>query len=172
MFDFTLTQYYVFLGLIVVLTFILILVIALVVRNKNKRIRENIYSGKFISADEFERNWISVKYGKKGVAGYKYNDGPGCYVIMIYSHEPAESERENYENIYIGQSVNVCKRVHNHLNGKGNGDVYADRKMGKPIYVHFERCPEKDMNKLEKNLIAAYKATDSYNTTRGGGKRR
>lgn len=139
---------------------------------KNAEIRNNIASGKFIYYEEFEKNWITAKSGKKGIAGYKYNDGPGCYVIVIFDDWVYDGDFRNYNNIYIGQSVNVCKRVHNHFTGKGKGDVYADIKYGKKAYVRFVPCRKELMNKVEKKLIRAFRATESYNNTRGGAKRR
>lgn len=74
--------------------------------------------------------------------------------------------------VYVGQSLHICNRVRNHLNGKGNGDVYADVREGKPVFVHLERCEEAQMNDLERRLIDAFHATESYNSTRGGAQRR
>ena len=142
------------------------------VRRKNERIRQTIASGQFIYYADFEKDWISAKSGKKGVAGYKYNDTPGCYVITIFSEPVTDDDFFNYENIYIGQSVNVCQRVHNHFNGKGKGDVYADIKYGKFAYVRIVPCKKEEMNKMEKDLIRAFNATASYNSTKGGGIRR
>ena len=141
------------------------------IKKQNEELRENIKSGEFIYYKDFEKDWISAKLGRKGVAGYKYNDTPGCYVITIYN-TPVLQDYMEYENIYIGQSVNVCKRVHNHFNGKGNGDIYADIKYGKFVYVRIVPCHEEEMNTLEKQLIRAFNATSSYNRTRGGGRRR
>ena len=91
---------------------------------------------------------------------------------MIYGSELSNPGGDDYENIYIGQSVKVCQRVHNHFNGKGNGDVYADRKMGKHLCVPFETCSKEGMNALEKRLISVFGATRSYNKTRGGSAQR
>lgn len=157
----------------VLLLFVLCFIIRLIiVHHKNKRIRHTIASGEFIYYADFEKNWISAKYGKKGVAGYKYNDTPGCYVITIFSDPVTDGNFFNYENIYIGQSVNVCQRVHNHFNGKGKGDVYADIKYGKYAYVRIVPCRKEQMNQMEKDLIRAFNATASYNVTKGGGIRR
>lgn len=140
------------------------------VKEKNAELRKSILSGKFISLNDFESRWIEdyprAKRGR-GHIGYKYNDTAGCYVILIFAENPNEVF-SNYENSYIGQSVNICQRVHNHFNGKGNGDVYADRKFGKRLYVQFLPCARKDMNDLEKSLIAAFDSTASYNKTSGG----
>lgn len=140
---------------------------------KRKEIRESIFGGHFISVEEFEKNWmIGGTRGKQGMTGYKYEDGPGCYVILIFDHPVTDDNFTSYDNVYIGQSVNVCQRVHSHFTGKGNGDVYADVRNGKYVYVQFRRCEKEEMNSLEKSLIDAFSATDSYNNTRGGGTRR
>lgn len=137
---------------------------------KRRKIRESIFDGHFLPEKTFERNWIvGGSRGKKGLTGYKYEDGPGCYVILIFNHPVADNDYANYDDVYIGQSVNVCKRVHNHFNGKGNGDVYADVRNGKYAYVQFQRCQKSQMNALEKSLIDAFHATASYNNTKGGG---
>lgn len=140
------------------------------VKKRNAELRNLVLSGRFISLDDFESNWIADRPSAKrgmGHIGYKYNDMAGCYVILIFGEVPNEGF-SNYENSYIGQSVNVCQRVHNHFNGKGNGDVYADRKFGKLIYVQFFPCARENMNSLEKSLIAAFDSTASYNKTKGG----
>lgn len=77
-----------------------------------------------------------------------------------------------YENVYVGQSLHVCSRVRNHLTGHGNGDVYADVRNGKPVFVKIVPCPAQQMNALEKKLIKAFNATSSYNNTAGGSRRR
>lgn len=153
-----------------ILAWTVIILIATADMRKKRRIREKIYAGKFMYYKTFEKNWIisSGKNKSKKQKGLKYEDGPGCYVITIYKRPVAHFNYKNYENIYIGQSVNVYKRVHNHFNGKGNGDVYADIKYGKHVYVRFVRCKKADLNKKEIELISAFNATQSYNKTRGG----
>lgn len=141
------------------------------IKHYNRKLQKRILSGTFIPAREFESHWITHKQGRKGIAGYKYTDGPGCYVIAIYDSDP-QGDFKSYDDIYIGQSVKICQRVHNHLNGKGNGDVYADFKYGRHIYVHFEPCARGEMNNLERSLISSFNATESYNSTKGGGARR
>lgn len=137
-------------------------------RVTNARLRRKIRRGEFIYYTEFEENWI-VK-GADKPTGYKYSDFPGCYVIMIFD-KPVRAKRfMNYENIYIGQSVAVCARVHNHFSGKGKGDVYADIKYGKHAYVRIVPCKAKRLNEMETALIKAFGATESYNKTKGGAK--
>ena len=50
----------------------------------------------------------------------------------------------------------------------GNGDIYADIKYGKWVYVRFVRCEEHEMNDKEIELVATFNATKSYNKTQGG----
>ncbi len=137
-------------------------------RVTNTRLRRKIRRGEFIHYAKFEENWIV--HGAEKPTGYKYADFSGCYVIMIFD-KPVRGKRfVNYENIYIGQSVNVCQRVHNHFNGKGKGDVYADIKYGKEAYVRIVPVKPKRLNDMETALIEAFGATESYNKTKGGAK--
>lgn len=137
-------------------------------RVANARLRRKVRRGGFISSTDFEKNWI-ISGGETPV-GYKYADFPGCYVIMIFASPVRGKRFYNYENIYIGQSVNVCQRVHNHFNGKGKGDIYADIKYGKYAYVRIVPVKAKRLNDMETALIDAFSATDSYNKTKGGAK--
>ncbi len=134
------------------------------------RLRKKIRSGRFIRYTDFEENWrTEADDGSK--TGYKYNDFSGCYVIMLFEKKVHFGRFRNYDNIYIGQSVNVCQRVHNHFSGKGKGDVYADIKYGMEAYVRIIPCRINKLNKTEKKLIEAFAATSSYNRTRGGANR-
>lgn len=134
---------------------------------KQARLRRKVKKGGFVLRDKFEQDWI---IDEKERLGYKYCDLPGCYVILIYD-KPVRGKRfRKWENVYIGQSVNVFQRVHNHFNGKGNGDVYADIKYGKYAYVRIVPVKAKRLNEMEIALIGAFSATDSYNKTKGGAK--
>lgn len=151
----------------------LVLVPVLVIIDKHvraERIKKDIYSGAFIHYKEFEKRWLTAtgtgKHDNRN--GFKYQDGPGCYIITIYNKPVTNGNWKKYENVYIGQSIHVCARVHAHFNGKGNGDIYADIKYGKWVYVRFVRCEEHEMNDKEIELIAAFNATKSYNKTQGG----
>lgn len=135
------------------------------IMNEEKQIERG-----FISMNEFENNWITRKYGNEVISGYQKRQICGCYVILVFD-QPTASYK-NYQDVYVGQSVNVYKRVHNHFNGKGNGDIYADAKYGKYIYVKIIPCEAGEMNQMEKELISFYNATDSYNKTSGGGVKR
>lgn len=134
---------------------------------KQARLRRKVKKGGFVLRDKFEEDWI---IDEKAKLGHKYNDFSGCYVILIFD-KPVRGKRFwGWENIYVGQSVNVCQRVHNHFNGKGNGDVYADIKYGKYAYVRIVPVKAKRLNEMEVALIEAFSATDSYNKTKGGAK--
>lgn len=90
-------------------------------------------------------------------------------MILIFDHEVEDDFWDDFEEVYVGQSENMCQRIHMHLTGKGNGDVYADMRSGKHVYVQFSPCEDEEMNELEKMLIIAYNAKASYNKTHGGG---
>ena len=139
-------------------------------RVRREKIKKEIYNGSFIYYKDFENRWISAtgqgKYGYRD--GFKYQDGSGCYIITIYSKPVKDENWKSYENVYVGQSMHICQRVHNHFNGKGNGDVYADIKYGKWVYVSLVRCEVYEMNDKEIELISVFNATKSYNKTRGG----
>lgn len=164
-----LTQQQILLLIALVLLVILWISVRSGKRATNARLRKRIRSGKFIHYTEFEENWrTQTEDGSR--TGYKYNDFSGCYVIMIFSKRVFFGSFKNYDNIYIGQSVNVCQRVHNHFCGKGKGDVYADIKYGMEAYVRIIPCKVKKLNDMEKKLIEAFNATESYNRTKGGAK--
>lgn len=134
---------------------------------KQARLRRKVRKGGFTYWEKFEEEWIT---SEKDRTGLKYNDFPGCYVILIFD-KPIHGRRFwGWENIYVGQSVNVCQRVHNHFNGKGKGDVYADIKYGKYAYVRIVPVKAKRLNDMETALIDAFSATNSYNKTKGGAK--
>lgn len=137
-------------------------------RQHQAALRQSILGSQMISAGNFLGNWKTTKSGNKVTGGYKMLDQPGCYVIVT-SPSP---DGKAYENVYVGQSLYVCSRVRNHLTGHGNGDVYADVRNGKPVFVKIVPCPAQQMNALEKKLIKAFNATSSYNNTAGGSRRR
>ena len=126
-------------------------------------IRRKAKRAKPISCEDFLENWDT----------YRQNDKPGCYIILIYKRHPFKStvqKSKRYNDVYIGQSVNMHKRVYNHVTGHGNGDVYADVKYGKHVYIKFVPCTTDQLNIYEKGLIDEFNATESYNRTKGGAK--
>ncbi len=122
--------------------------------------------GKWESSQEFLSHWIIDARKHKG---YKYHDGPGCYVIATY-RDPLNDFDDllHYDNVYVGQSLTVYQRVYNHFAGRGNGKVYGDLKYGMYAYVRIVPCKRKELNTMEKKLIHLYHATHSYNMTKGG----
>ena len=116
-----------------------------------------------IFCDDFLNEWDD----------YRSQDQPGCYVITIWFRKPSKRmiyQQKRYDEVYVGQSINMYKRVFNHLTGHGNGDVYADVRNKRYVYVSFYPCTPKKLNKNEKKLIEQYRAIDSYNRTKGGAK--
>ena len=140
---------------------------AIVKKRRNEKIKERVFSGSFIPAEQFEKD--RLVRGFAGNYGSKYSDTSGCYIILIFDRPVTDGDYECYRNGYIGQSINVISRVHNHLTGKGNGDVYADMKIGKHVYVKIITCPVAELNSLEIRLIAAFDRNRLYNKSKGGG---
>lgn len=126
---------------------------------------KSLFEHGFISCEDYMDGWIVDKKTKQG---YFYNHSAGVYVILIYNKRTLKKTLRNYENVYVGQSIWVENRVHNHFIGKGNGDVYADVKYGKKVFVKIIYCEREKMNAIEKRLIDKYDATSSYNGTSGG----
>lgn len=131
--------------------------------------RREVISSVPISAQDFLANWHVG--GRNSGFGYYAIDNPGCYAILINSFPLANGD-VTYDDVYVGQSIHVCQRVRQHLTGHGNGDVYADVREGKDVQVRIVPCSKSEMNVIERNLISAFHATDSYNRTCGGSRRR
>ena len=131
-------------------------------------------STNFISSTNFLKYWKPFNNNGRMSDGYK-NDysTSGCYLILISDKKSTPSTILNsYTEIYAGQSVNIANRVHQHFTGHGNGDVYADVKYGKYVFVKLFPCPKSDMNDLECRLIESFNGLQSYNRTAGGSKKR
>lgn len=144
-------------------TVITLMLRALVKGIKKRGKRKRLGKEEPLSAEDYLGLWEHLRVG----------DRSGCYVISIYDKKPSDKEVrqcKNYDEIYIGQSINVYRRVRNHLTGHGNGDVYADLKYGKFVYVRFVFCSKAHLNRIEKDLISRFNATKSYNRTGGGAK--
>lgn len=157
----------------IILYLVLVLLFALLViympHRKERRMRKAARKQKIIPAEQFEEDWI---INEKKRLGYKYEVFSGCYVIFIFEKPVHGGDYRNFDDIYIGQSVNVTRRVYGHLTGKGKGDVYADIKYGRYAYVEMIPCERDEMNDLERALIEVFHSTESYNDTQGGGQDR
>lgn len=73
------------------------------------------------------------------------------------------------EQNYVGQSVDVFKRVSSHFMGRGNGDVYADYKYGNQFKITLFplQSPFNSLNSMERTMIRYYDANYGYNKTKG-----
>jgi len=120
--------------------------------------RKSSLGESFISAEKFLSEWDERRV----------NDLPGVYTILIYDNKRS-LESGRYSASYAGQSVKVNARVHNHLLGKGNGDVYADFRGKKVLMIRIEYCDRGMLNDLEKKRIAELNPRTCYNQTIGGG---
>lgn len=131
-------------------------------------------SSQFISSTYFLDHWAGKTSGSQIISGFKKEYAvSGCYLILISDKKVTPSTILNtYTEIYAGQSVNIAERVHQHFTGHGNGDVYADVKYGKYVFVKLFPCPKEKMNDLECTLIERFNGLDSYNRTAGGAKKR
>ena len=50
-----------------------------------KVIRDYVCQGGFLSAEEFQRDWAAAKAsGSDRIAGFKHEDGPGCYIVESF----------------------------------------------------------------------------------------
>ena len=141
-----------------------ILIIAFLIRRANapisRKIHARIKHRRYMSMQQFIDNWQIDK-----------KDYPGCYVILIYDKKLIVNPM-NYDDIYVGQSVNVRHRVFSHIMGHGNGNVYYGLKSGCKLYIVITKCRKNKLNDAEKELIRYFNATSSLNMTRGGSARR
>ena len=125
-----------------------------------EKIERKIRKKQYVSKEQFFREWKTDK-----------RDFPGCYVILIYDKKLILNPM-HYDDIYVGQSVHVRKRVFSHLMGHGNGNVYYGLKSGCRMYILIAKCRKKKLNQAETDLIRHFHATSSLNMTRGGSARR
>lgn len=89
-------------------------------------------------------------------------DTEGVYVIT-------NETRDNYK--YVGQSVNLIRRVNSHIKGRGNNDIYNDMRHGDKFTIELLRLKDTNyisLNDLERNLIRKNDSYyNGYNKTRG-----
>lgn len=142
------------------------------IAEKNERTINDIVDGlNFQLVSKVENMWI---VSQEKHLGLKYITDPGCYVFLIFDKVQTKKEIKEckYQDVYVGQSINVNSRVHNHINGKGNGDIYADIRSGKRVFVATILVPDTDLNDIEIGLIKYFNAEKSYNKTHGGAVKR
>ncbi len=121
--------------------------------------RRSVLSGRFVASDRFLSMYDN---------GLHSNRMPGCYVILVYKGRIASRKPESYLKGYVGQSVNVFRRVHKHLSGGGNANIFEDVKAGRRVMVQIVPCSSDSLNDMERLLIAAMDRGRLYNMTDGG----
>lgn len=87
---------------------------------------------------------------------------PGVYCIISPSHKR-----------YIGQSVNMHKRIIQYLNGQGAGQrklfhSFQKYDISNHRFCVLEFCEEAQMNNVEKFYISFYRCTEELNLQGGG----
>lgn len=153
-------QYYFIAAAGAALLLIFALLIYRAARPLPKKIETRIRRKDYMRIEDFFDSWKESKA-----------DFPGCYVILIYDKKLIFNPM-HFDDIYVGQSVNVRRRVFSHFKGHGNGDVYYGLKSGCKVYVLIQKCRKKKLNQAEIDLIQYFKATSSLNMTRGGAAQR
>lgn len=111
---------------------------------------------------------IARKYGSVGDFKLKYQGLKGKLKEADHS---AIYVLKNLANdfYYVGQSINVYRRVNQHFSGKGNGNVYADYKYGQDFQVNIIPVEKGRLNEIEFNLIKILNANGAkgYNISKG-----
>ncbi|MDE7099708.1 MAG: GIY-YIG nuclease family protein, partial [Malacoplasma sp.] len=110
----------------------------------NEELKNTFNNSKTLTTQEFFK--LREKAIKMG--GQSKYDRSGVYVIF----------NKNSQMYYVGQSINLIKRVNNHFTGKGNGDVYADYKYGAEFEITLIPCSQQDLNKVERHYIEIFNA--------------
>lgn len=91
------------------------------------------------------------------------NEVPGVYLLR---------NKEN-QKIYVGQSIHLRRRISDHINGRGNRDVYFDMRIGmefEAAIVKFDNERFRDLDHQEKYFITLFDSYyNGYNNTRGNG---
>lgn len=110
-------------------------------------------------------------------------NGNSC-LLHQYEHQKKNFARKGFETSgvyiftnlrnkksYVGQSVNILKRVDTHIKGRGSEDLYLDILRGHEFLLQFVRLRDSkfhDLNSLERYYIKKKNAfTKGYNKTRG-----
>ncbi len=125
-----------------------------------KQLRDLLNSQIELSPEAFFKMRNQKNLNKKGYVSSSYQI-KGVYVLY-------NATKNMY---YVGQGINIINRVNSHLNGSGNGDVYADYKYGDKFtikLISLDSTEFKSLNELEKNLISYYNSYKyGYNKTKG-----
>jgi len=134
---------------------------------KRKEIRQWVLAGKFIPAEDFERNLVFR--GKPDRYGRYPHDEPGCYVILIFKNPVKNGDYSGYWRGYVGQSVHVYSRINEHLNGSHRMEIHRDYRSGKRLYISIIPC-KGNLDDLETSLIRSLDWSRLYNQKKGDGR--
>ncbi len=121
--------------------------------------RRSVLAGRFVPSGRFLSMYEDALHSRRV---------PGCYVILVYKGRRASRKPENYLKGYVGQSVNVFRRVHKHLTGSGNAGIFEDVEAGRRVMVQIVPCSSDSLNDMERLLISAMDRGKLYNRTDGG----
>lgn len=115
--------------------------------------RESMRYKNTIYADEF--------FSMEGVLSGRGFAGEGIYVFTNMDNKKT----------YVGQSVNVLRRVKQHLTGRGSEDLYYDLERENKFTIRFVTLKESrfsSLNALEKHYIHKHNSYyGGYNKTQG-----
>lgn len=88
-------------------------------------------------------------------------ESPGVYIFTNL----------NNNRKYVGQSINMLRRVETHIKGRGNPEMHEDLAKGNEFIVQFVKLSDSlfyDLNTMERHYIKKMNAyTRGYNKTRG-----
>lgn len=91
-----------------------------------------------------------------------YLNNSGCYIFLTLKKTNSKN-LANYQEVYVGSSLNMGSSIEDEIIGKGNPDVYADIKYKQNVYILFYPCEEADLERMKESLIVALDADESYN---------
>lgn len=132
--------------------------------SKNKKPKW-AFNGKFITADAFEGN-----YASKNSSLSHSNDKPGCYIILIFNEPVKNEDYSGYKKVYVGQSIHVNSRVHQHLHGSHVPQIHNSYNNGKMVYICIIHCKKEYLDDLETTLIHSFNWKKMYNQKKGNGR--
>lgn len=139
-----------------VITASIVIVGYLLRKHRHKRIIKKAEQFAEITPQQFFYNRHTK--GRKLSSWYQYS---GVYILK-------NNTKQKY---YVGQAKNLSTRVNQHFTGHGNGDVYADYKMGDKFTIRMIALygsGYKSLNQLERYAIDTYACySKGYNKTRG-----
>lgn len=149
----------VFIGFIIALPVLIVWAFDFIPRyNATQRIKK--ISESFVELPVREQTQSAYRRRNNSVYNARYGF-TGVYILY-------NTSKNKY---YVGQSVNVFRRINQHFTGHGNTGVYYDYLAGDKFMVKAIPLIESgytSLNSLERDTIAAYNAYyKGYNGTRG-----